>query len=139
MIYWMMNKGIILFDGYCNFCSGSVLFIISRDKKAYFTFAASQTAVGQDIINRFHLGELARHSIVLIEQDKVYRKSTAALQIARRLPFGWRLIYGFMILPRRFRDMIYDLIARNRYRVFGVRDQCFLPGPEIRERFLSRV
>jgi predicted DCC family thiol-disulfide oxidoreductase YuxK len=132
-----MDKGIVIFDGYCNFCSRSVLFIIRRDKKKYFTFAASQTAQGRNIAGRYRLEALPRHSVVLIEQGKVYHKSTAALRIARQLPDGWRLFYSFMIMPRIFRDFIYDLIARGRYRIFGMNDQCFIPEPEIRDRFLQ--
>ena len=134
-----MNKGIILFDGYCNFCSRSVMFIIRRDRKAHFTFAPSQTPGGQKTIQEFHLGELARHSIVLIEQGNVYKKSSAALRIARRLDGAWSLFYIFMIIPKRIRDGMYDLIARNRYRLFGMRDRCFVPDPELRERFLGDV
>ena len=132
-----MNKGVVIFDGYCNFCSRSVLFILRRDKKGCFTFAASQTVEGKEILDRYRLGELARHSIVLIEQGMVYRKSTAALRIARHLTGGWRVLYAFTIIPRKLRDFIYDLMARNRYRVFGMRDRCFVPEPEIRDRFLS--
>ena len=132
-----MEKGIVIFDGYCNFCSRSVLFIIRKDKKRYFTFAASQTPEGQNIIGLYRLGELAGHSIVLIEHGNVYRKSTAALRIARQLGKGWCLFYVCMIIPRRFRDFIYDLIARSRYRLFGMRDTCFMPEPGIRERFLQ--
>lgn len=132
-----MEKVIVIFDGYCNFCSRSVLFIIRRDKKRYFTFAASQTPQGQNIIGLYRLGELARHSIVLIEHGNVYRKSTAALRIARQLGKGWRLFYVCMIIPRIFRDFIYDLIARSRYRLFGMSDSCFMPEPAIRERFLQ--
>ena len=132
-----MEKGIVIFDGYCNFCSRSVLFIIRRDKKRYFTFAASQTPEGQNIIGLYRLGEMAVHSIVLIEHGIVYRKSTAALRIARQLGKGWRLFYVCMIIPRRFRDFIYDLIARSRYRLFGMSDRCFVPEPAIRERFLQ--
>jgi predicted DCC family thiol-disulfide oxidoreductase YuxK len=132
-----MNKGLVIFDGYCNFCSRSVLFILRRDKKGYFTFAPSQTGEGKEILDRYRLGELARHSIVLIEQGKVYRKSTAALRIARHLTGGWRVLYAFVIMPRKLRDFMYDLMARNRYRVFGMREHCFVPGPEIRGRFLS--
>ena len=131
------GKGIVVFDGYCNFCSGSVLFIIKRDRKKYFTFAASQTPEGEKIIDLYRLGELARHSIVLIEHGVVYRKSTAALRIARKLTGGWPLFNAFIILPRGFRDVFYDLVARNRYRVFGMSDRCFVPGPEIRDRFLK--
>ena len=132
-----MDKGIIIFDGYCNFCSRSVMFIIRRDKKRYFTFAASQTPEGQNIIGLYNLGELAQHSIVLIEQGNVYRKSTAALRIARHLANGWHLFYVCMIIPRRIRDFIYDLIARSRYRLFGMSDTCFVPEPAVKERFLQ--
>ena len=132
-----MDKGVVIFDGYCNFCSRSVLFIIRRDKKKYFSFAASQTQEGQHIIGQYGLGDLAQHSIALIEHGKIYRKSTAALRIARQLGKGWRLIYVCMIIPRGFRDFIYDLIARSRYRLFGMSDRCFVPEPEIRERFLQ--
>jgi predicted DCC family thiol-disulfide oxidoreductase YuxK len=131
-----MDKGIVIFDGYCNFCSRSVLFIIRRDRRRYFTFAASQTPEGQQIIGQYALGDLAQHSIVLIEQGNVYRKSTAALRIARQLGKVWRLIYVCMIIPRGLRDYIYDLIARSRYRLFGMSDRCFVPDDVMRERFL---
>jgi predicted DCC family thiol-disulfide oxidoreductase YuxK len=132
-----MDKGIVIFDGYCNFCSRSVLFIIRRDKKRYFTFAAAQTPEGQNIIGLYRLGELAQHSIVLIEYGDVYRKSTAALRIARQLANGWRLFYVCIIIPRKLRDLVYDLIARSRYRLFGMSNSCFVPEPTIRERFLQ--
>jgi predicted DCC family thiol-disulfide oxidoreductase YuxK len=135
---WIMRyKGIILFDGYCNFCSRSVMFIIRRDRHAYFTFAPSQTPEGQKIIQKYRLGELAQHSIVLIDQENVYMKSSAALRIARRLSGAWSLFYLGMIIPGRIRDWMYEGIARNRYRLFGKRDRCFLPDPESRDRFLG--
>jgi len=132
-----MDKGIVIFDGYCNFCSRSVLFIIRRDKKRHFTFAASQTAGGQKVIAQYHLGEMAEHSIVLLEKGNVYRKSTAALRIARRLDKGWHLFFGCIIIPRRIRDFIYDIIARSRYRLFGKSERCFVPEPAMMDRFLQ--
>ena len=131
-----MDGGIVIFDGYCNFCSRSVRFVLRKDKRRYFTFAASQTPEGQNILSLYRLGELAEHSIVLIEHGNVYWKSTAALRIARQLADGWRLFYVCMIIPRRLRDFVYDLIARNRYRLFGMSDRCFVPDPAMRERFL---
>jgi len=132
-----MDQGIIIFDGYCNFCSRSVRFIIRRDRKRYFTFAASQTPEGQGIIALYGLGKMAEHSIVLIEHGNIYRKSTAALRIARKLGKGWELCYVCMIIPRRFRDFIYDLVARSRYRLFGMSNRCFVPEPAIKERFIQ--
>lgn len=130
-----MKKGIIIFDGYCNFCSRSVRFIISRDRRRYFTFAASQTPEGKRINALYGLGKMAEHSIVLIENGNVYRKSTAALRIARQLDRGLCLFYGCIIIPRSIRDFLYDLVARSRYRLFGMSERCFVPDPDIRERF----
>ena len=137
MMLHCMDDAIVIFDGYCNFCSRSVLFIIKRDRKGHFRFAASQTREGKKVIERYRIGELAQQSLLLIEDGNVYRKSTAALRIARRLQHGWRLCYVFMIIPRGLRDLLYEGIARNRYKVFGKRDLCFIPEPAIRERFLS--
>ena len=134
-----MDKGIIIFDGYCNFCSSSILFIIQRDKKRYFSFAASQTGGGQKIIARYGLGDLAEHSIVLVEAGKVYRKSSAVLRIARQMGWGWSLLYICIIVPRSIRDYFYDLVARSRYRLFGMSERCFVPDPDIKERFLPDV
>jgi len=130
-------KGIVIFDGYCNFCSRSVLFIIRRDNKNHFAFAASQADAGQKIVYQYRIGELAAHSILLIEDGVIYRRSNAVLRIARRLRGGWPLFYALIILPRKFRDKVYDFIAGRRYRIFGIRDRCFIPGPGISDRFLD--
>ncbi|HEC42041.1 MAG TPA: DUF393 domain-containing protein [Bacteroides sp.] len=131
-----LDNATIIFDGYCNFCSGSVLFIIKKDRKEYFRFSPSQTPGGKKILHDHRIGELANHSIVLILGDTVYSKSDAALRIARRLSGFWPVFYSLILVPRRFRDYFYDLIARNRYRFYGMRDDCFLPSEQIRERFL---
>ena len=131
------TQGIILFDGFCNFCSASVLFIVKRDRHARFVFAASQSKEGQKILAERGIQEMAAHSIILLEKDRVYEQSEAALRIARRLRWGWPLLYGFIVLPRGLRDYVYNLIAGNRYRLFGKRDQCFIPDEEIRNRFMD--
>ncbi|MFC2115263.1 thiol-disulfide oxidoreductase DCC family protein [Bacteroidota bacterium] len=130
------DKAIVLFDGFCNFCSGSVRFIIRRDPGSIFMFAASQSPAGEKIIDEYGIGKLARHSIVLIKDRKIYQKSDAALRIAAKLRGLWPLLSGFFVFPRAFRDMIYDMIARNRYRFYGTRDQCFVPDAGIHNRFL---
>ena len=132
-----LDEAIIVFDGYCNFCSGSVLFIIRKDRKEHFKFSASQTPVGKKILREHGIGELADNSIILIRGNTVYSKSDAALNIARKLRGIWPVFYGFIILPRNLRDYFYNLIARQRYRICGMRDECFLPGPEISDRFLQ--
>ena len=128
---------IIIFDGYCNFCSESVLFIIKRDRHARFVFAASQSEEGQKILAERGIRKLAAHSIILLDRGRVYDRSGAALRITRRLRWGWPLFYGFIVLPRGLRDYFYDRFAAARYRLFGTRDQCFVPTDKIRHRFIG--
>ncbi len=131
------EKSIVLFDGFCNFCSGSVLFIIRRDPAVHFRFAASQSPAGSELLRSHGIAEPVPHSIILVSNGKIYRKSNAALRIARRMKGLWPLVYGLIVLPRPVRDVFYDLIARNRYRLFGRKDQCFVPDRSVRERFLG--
>ena len=132
----MTAERIILFDGVCNFCNASVQFIIERDPKAQFHFASLQSDVGQGLL-RDHNIPLDVQSIVLIENGQAFRKSTAALRIARRLSRGWPLLAAFMIIPPFIRNAVYDFIARNRYKWFGKQDSCMLPAPELASRFLG--
>ena len=131
------SQRIIIFDGYCNFCSNSVLFIIKRDPRACFVFAASQGEEGQKILAERGIQKLAEHSILLIERDRIYDRSGAALRISRGLRGLWPMFYGFVVLPRGLRDYFYDRIAGYRYRLFGTRDQCFVPTDKIRNRFIG--
>ena len=130
------DKKIILFDGVCNLCTGSVNFVIKRDKKDVFRFASLQEAPGQKLTTQFNIDTSKTDSIVLIENDKAYVKSTAALRAARYLPGGWPLLYGFMIVPKFIRNWVYDIIARNRYKWYGKKDSCMIPTPELKAKFL---
>lgn len=130
-------SAIILFDGVCNFCNGSVNFIIERDRKGYFKFAPLQSEIGEKLLAENGVNKVETDSVILIEDGRVYAYSTAALRIARRLEGVWKLFYGFIIVPRFIRDFFYKLFAGNRYRMFGKMDACMLPTPEIRERFLA--
>jgi predicted DCC family thiol-disulfide oxidoreductase YuxK len=132
-----MHTNIILFDGMCNLCSGSVQFIITRDPANRFRFASLQSVFGQEQLGRFGLDKTALHSIILIQDEHFLQRSDAALEIARHLSAGWPLFYGFKILPRFLRDGIYTWIANNRYRFFGKKDSCWIPTPELKERFLG--
>jgi predicted DCC family thiol-disulfide oxidoreductase YuxK len=128
---------LVLFDGVCNLCNGLVQFVIPRDPDGYFQFAAlSSEAADRVLLTARHDGPLA-DSIVLVEDGVVYVRSAAALRIARRLGFPWVLGYGLMIVPRPLCDAIYDLVARRRYRWFGRRETCLVPGPGVRDRFLD--
>ncbi|HMQ04212.1 MAG TPA: thiol-disulfide oxidoreductase DCC family protein [Pyrinomonadaceae bacterium] len=127
---------VVLFDGVCNFCNGSVNFIISRDLAGYFKFAPLQSGVGEQLIARHGIDPAKTDSVILVENEKAYLHSTAALRIARRLGGIWSLAYVFAVVPRPVRDFFYKLFAKYRYRLFGKQDACMIPTPEIRERFL---
>lgn len=128
---------IILFDGICNLCNNFVDFIILRDRKGIFLFASLQSDLGQKKIMNCHTNKDSKKSVVLIEGEECYYKSSAALRIARRLSFPWNLLFGFMIVPKFLRDGIYEFIANHRYQWFGKRDTCRLPTPEEHSRFLD--
>jgi predicted DCC family thiol-disulfide oxidoreductase YuxK len=130
------DNAIVLFDGICNFCSASVLFIIKRDPAGYFRFAALQTDNGRFITERHGINLESTDSIILIENDRVFYRSDAALRISRRLRGAWKLFYVFIIIPPFIRNFVYDIIASNRYRWFGKRDSCFIPDESIMSRFI---
>lgn len=128
-------EAIILFDGVCNLCSGSVQFVIKRDPAAFFKFASLQSDFGQQQLQRFGLDQKSFHSIILIHGDKVYQRSDAALEIVKKLGGAWPILYGFKIMPRFLRDAGYNLVSRNRYKLFGKKDACWIPTPELKARF----
>lgn len=130
------NKKIILFDGVCNLCNSLVTFIIKRDKKDLFRYAAIQSDIGMEHIQKHSIDISKADSVILIEGNSYFIKSTAALKIARHLSGGYPLLYGFMILPKPIRDWMYDIIANNRYTWFGKRNQCMVPTPELKAKFL---
>lgn len=130
------NK-IILFDGVCNLCNGVVRFVINRDKKGVFKFAALQSEIGQKLCSERHINIEIIDSIVLIDPGKAYYlKSQAAIEIARDLKgLGWLRIFGWFF-PVRLCDFIYDIIAQNRYRWFGKQQTCMIPTKKQLSRFL---
>lgn len=125
----------MLFDGECNFCDVSVQFILKRDPKGVFKFASLQSEIGQQLLKEY---DVPNHmdSIVLIDGDGFYTKSTAALKIARQLTNFWKYFYIFIIVPKFVRDIAYNVIAKNRYKWFGKKEACMLPTAEQRNRFL---
>jgi predicted DCC family thiol-disulfide oxidoreductase YuxK len=129
-------NGIVLFDGECKFCNGSVNFIIEHDKAGYFKFAPNQSEVAQEIFRKYNVDKANIDSLVLIENEKVYLYSTGALRIARKLNGVWSIFYGFIIVPSVIRDFVYKQFAKVRIRLFGKQEICLMPTNEIRERFL---
>ncbi len=127
---------IILFDGTCAFCEGSVRFIARRDPEGYFRFGASQSESGERVLAARGVTRSAARSIVLIEDNQVFLKSTATLRIARRLRFPWNLAAIFLVVPRPLRDAAYGVVAAVRHRIAGASNACEIPPPEIRERLI---
>ena len=131
------KKSIILFDGVCNLCNASVNFVIRHDRKAQFLFASFQSDTAKEILLKFDLKNLNIDTVILVENDKIYDKSTAALKIAKHLDGGFNLFYGFVIIPKFLRDWIYNIVANHRYQWFGKKESCIIPSPEIKNRFLD--
>ncbi|GAB5551591.1 MAG: DUF393 domain-containing protein [Saprospiraceae bacterium] len=127
---------VLLFDGVCNLCDASVQRVIKADQKGLFRFASLQSEAAQDILSGADLSDHQLKSVVLFHQGKLYTHSDAILETARLLGGTWTLAYIFKIIPRFIRDGIYNWIARNRYRWFGKKDQCMIPTPELKSRFL---
>ena len=132
-----MEDKIILFDGVCNLCNGAINFIIKHDPKGIFKFASLQGETGQKLLAQHTIDPQETDSIVLIDNDQVSVKSSAALRIAKNLNQGYPLLFGFMIIPTFIRNGVYDFIAANRYKWFGKKESCMLPTPELRSRFLD--
>jgi predicted DCC family thiol-disulfide oxidoreductase YuxK len=128
---------LILFDGVCNLCSFWVLFIIKRDPEKRFRFASLQSALGQKTLTEIGLSGGEFNTMILVDGKKHYTKSSAALEIARRVKGLWPLLFMFIVIPSPIRDFVYDIIARNRYRWFGKKESCLVPTPDLKERFLE--
>jgi predicted DCC family thiol-disulfide oxidoreductase YuxK len=131
------NKSIILFDGVCNLCNASVNFVIKHDKNEQFLFASFQSDAAKEIMLHFNLKNLNLDSIMLVEGDKIYEKSTAILRITRHLNSGFKLLYFFIVIPKLVRDWLYSYIAKNRYKFFGKRESCMIPSLELKNRFID--
>lgn len=121
----------------CNLCNASVQFIIRRDPSSRFQFAALQSDFAQGLLKQFELPTDRFHSIVLVQQERVYQRSRAALEIAKGLSGLWPALYAFIVVPPFIRDWLYDLVSNNRYKLFGRQDQCMVPTPELKSRFVD--
>ena len=132
------DKKIILFDGVCNLCDSSVQYVIKHDKKDLFRFVSLQSELGQKILKHIGINPMHIDSIVLYEPGiSYYYKSTAALHIAKGLSGIFTLGTIFTILPTGLRDFVYDYLAKNRYKLYGQKETCMIPSPELKAKFLE--
>lgn len=132
------GKKIILFDGVCNLCNGAIQFVIKRDKKDVFRYAALQSEIGKKMIAERGIDTSKTDSIILVEPGIAYFiKSEAALEIAKEFGGLWIVFQVFKWMPGSLRDIVYDFVARNRYKWFGRKAQCMIPTPELQAKFLG--
>ena len=127
---------ILLFDGHCNLCNSWVKFIVNRDSAKKFFFASLQSVAGRRLLEEHDLDGSYFESLVLFEDERHFVSSTAALRTLSFLA-GWeRHLQHLTVIPRPLRDIVYNLIAKYRYKWFGRQEQCMIPTPELNERFL---
>ena len=128
---------VILFDGVCNFCNSTVNFVIKRDKKGRVKFTTLQSASGGQLLEQYNLPANDLQSFVFIENGIAYTKSSAALRVCRYMGAAWPLMMTCLLAPAFVRDGVYDYVAKNRYKWFGMQDQCMVPTAGIKTRFLN--
>jgi predicted DCC family thiol-disulfide oxidoreductase YuxK len=131
------DKAIILFDGVCNLCNSSVNFVIRHDKKDHFLFAPLQSETGKKLLEKYAIDPSKTDSFILIENNKAFSRSSAALRLTKHLNRLYPLMYSLMIIPPFIRNGVYDYIAKNRYKWFGKKESCMIPTNEIKAKFIS--
>jgi len=131
------EQPILLFDGVCNLCNGSIQFVIEHDPEGAFRFAPLQSDAAERLLDDVGFHDYDFDTFVLVDGDDYYTKSDAALRVARELDFPWSLAGALRIVPRPLRDAVYDTVATHRYAVFGKKAQCMVPSPDVRERFIE--
>ncbi len=132
-----ISNPVILFDGICNLCNGAVNFVIRNDRNEILRFTSLQSNTGSNIMKQFDIDSPDPDSFILVYQNKVFNKSTAALMVLKLLGGRFALAYGFIIVPRFIRDGVYNIIATNRYKWFGKKESCMIPGKKISHLFLD--
>jgi len=133
----MNPSPVIYFDGVCNLCTGSVQFVLKKDKANLFRFASLQGEAGQKMLASYHLPTHHYKSFVVEENGKIFTRSTGALRVFRHLGGAWYLLYFFIIVPPFIRDGVYNFVSEHRFRWFGKKESCWLPRPEWKQRFLD--
>ncbi len=134
-----MNEtiGILLFDGVCNLCNSLVNFIIRRDRKKRIKFAALQSSKGQQLLADNNLPVEEIDTVVYIAHNRVFLKSKAIVTLLVDIGGIWKIFYLLKVIPGFILDSLYDYIAAKRYRIFGKRNSCMIPSPDVAERFIS--
>jgi len=133
----MNPKSIILFDGICNLCNGAINFVIAHDSNNHFQFASLQSEFGKALLLKYKIKNTSLDTFLLVENDQIFIKSTAALRVCKSLGFPFYFAFSFIAIPLFFRDSIYNWVAKNRYQWFGKSATCSIPTPELIDKFLG--
>jgi predicted DCC family thiol-disulfide oxidoreductase YuxK len=131
------DAAVVIFDGVCNFCNGSVQFALRREREPKLRFAAAQSVVGSALLACFGRDVSQLDSILLVEDGRAYERSDAILRIVGYLRWTWQWLQLGWLLPRAARDVLYNFIAKRRYQWFGKREECMIPTKEVRARFFA--
>ena len=134
-----LPDNIVIFDGVCNLCEFSVNFIFEHNTAGQFSFTPAQSPLGSSLLRHFGINTSRLDTVVLVRGDRAFTRSAAAIEIASGLDMPWNLLAVFKAVPEPLRDMMYDLIAQNRYQMFGKKEECMLPSEELRRRFLEQL
>jgi len=134
-----LPDNIVIFDGVCNLCEFSVNFIFEHDTAGQFSFTPAQSPLGASLLSHFGINTSRLDTVVLVRGERAFTRSAAAIEIASGLDMPWNLFIVFQAVPEPLRDMLYDLIAQNRYQLFGKKEECMLPSAELRRRFLEQL
>lgn len=131
------QQKIIVFDGACNLCNRWVQFVIKHDRDKIYKFCSIQSDTGKKITKQFLRGTDELKTIIFIDGNRLYIKSTAALYIVKNLSGVWSFLFVFVSIPKFIRNFIYDIVAKNRYKWFGKADKCMAPSKDIMDRFID--
>ena len=128
---------VVLFDGVCNLCVGSLQWLVRMDRRERLRFGTLQSEAGTELLARCGLPESYEESMVVVEGDRAYTESDAVVRLAWLLGLPWALGSAASIAPKPLRDRVYRWVARNRYDWFGKREQCLIPDDDLRDRFID--
>jgi predicted DCC family thiol-disulfide oxidoreductase YuxK len=135
---------LVLYDGVCGLCNRLLQFLLKHDRRNVFVFASLQSAVGRAMVERFggNPDDLSSFQVLAnyrTNHPQMFSRSSAALFVAGQLGWPWKITAVLRVLPNAILDRLYDVIARNRYRVFGRFEPCLAPRPEFRRRFIEQT
>ena len=133
----IQHKHIILYDGVCCLCQGTVRLVIKYDKQNKFKFAALQSDIGQQLSGKYNLDPTSLDTMIYIQHNKTFQKSDGTLQVLKQLPYPVKMLSWFLIFPKTLRNWCYNFIGKHRYKWFGKTEQCLVPSDKDKERFID--